>query len=72
MYPWGENERFAERGPKGLVRRGTFPTLPAVPAWLVHYFAITLKFVRPISSAPREAVTITFQVPAIESWPLPR
>ncbi len=33
----------------------------------VRYLAITLKVIRPISSAPREAVTITFQVPPIES-----
>ncbi len=39
---------------------------------LLRYLAITLKFKRPISSTPREAVTITFQVPPIESWPLPR
>ena len=38
-----------------------------VPEWLVRYLAITLNVVRPISSAPREAVTITFQVPPIES-----
>ena len=34
---------------------------------LVGYLTTTLKFDRPISSAPREAVTITFQVPSIEN-----
>ena len=36
------------------------------------YFATMLKVRRPTSSAPREAVTITFHVPLIASWPVPR
>ena len=31
------------------------------------YFAVTLRFLRPSSSAPRETVTVTFQVQPIAS-----
>lgn len=37
-----------------------------------HYLATTLNFLLPSSSAPRETVTVTFQVPPIDSWPGPR
>ena len=38
----------------------------------LRYFATMLNLLVPSVSAPRDTVTFTFQVPLIESWPVPR